>query len=70
MTATERLAEPGELCTCGRPAIIVYLGGRYGDTGWCGLSDGGAKGPCSFCGDPVPHIGRCKHYELRLTGSL
>jgi hypothetical protein len=23
---TERPAEPGELCTCGRPAVVVYLG--------------------------------------------
>lgn len=52
-----RRAEPGELCTCGRPAATVYLGGRFGDTGGCGLADGGAPvdGVCTFCGDTVDH---------------
>lgn len=52
-----RRADPGELCTCGRPAARVYLGGRFGDTGHCGLADGGAPvdGVCTFCGDTIDH---------------
>lgn len=62
---TERPAAPGERCTCGRPAIVVYITDDYGPIGFCGISDGGAKGPCYFCGtthhpdDPV-----CPHYKL------
>lgn len=64
--ATERPAEPGELCTCGRPATLVYLGGALGPTGYCGRSDGGDKaGPCPFCG-AARHEGRCASYRLRL----
>ncbi len=62
MTSREatRPATAGELCTCGREAITVYEGGRYGDTGHCGRSDGGLPkdGTCSFCGDEVDH----EHY--------
>jgi len=62
----ERPAESGELCTCGRQASVVFIGGRFGNTGWCGLSDGGAKGPCRFCGG-AGHTGRCPRYQLRLS---
>jgi hypothetical protein len=66
---TERPAEPGERCTCGRQAIVVYLGSTFGPTGYCGIPDGGDRaGPCSFCGGPrhrEPH-GRCPSYRLRL----
>ncbi|MDZ5443780.1 hypothetical protein U2F26_13710 [Micromonospora sp. 4G57] len=56
----ERPAEPGEVCTCGRPA-----GGRFGDTGYCGRPDGGQRGPCPFCGGPR-HVGeRCPRYQVR-----
>lgn len=68
MTApvTERPAEPGEVCTCGRPAVKVLLGGKFGATGWCGLNDGGDRtGPCPFCGGHR-HEGRCPQYRLRL----
>lgn len=65
----ERAARPGELCTCGRPAVLVLLGGRYGETGWCGRSDGGAKtGPCPFCGSDRARAhpySRCPSYRLR-----
>jgi hypothetical protein len=62
---TERLAQPGELCTCGRQAIVVYLGSVFGPTGWCGRDDGGARlGPCPFCGGPR-HEDRCSRYQLR-----
>jgi hypothetical protein len=40
---TERPARPGELCECGRPAVVVYETERFGDVGWCGVSDGGAR---------------------------
>ncbi len=61
---TQRPARPDELCTCGRPAVEVLPGGRYGPTGYCGLPDGGAKdGPCPFCGE-ARHEGRCPRYSL------
>jgi hypothetical protein len=67
--STERSAEPGELCTCGRQAIVVYLGSVFGPTGYCGIPDGGDRaGPCPFCGDPrhqEPEC-RCPDYRLRL----
>jgi hypothetical protein len=65
----ERPAAPGELCTCGRQAIVVYLGSAFGPTGYCGISDGGDQaGPCPFCGCPrhKEPYGRCPDYRLRL----
>jgi hypothetical protein len=67
--SSERPAAPGELCTCGRPAIVVYLGGVLGPTGYCGIDDGGDRaGPCPFCGGPRhgEPDGRCPDYRLRL----
>lgn len=61
----ERPAEPGEVCTCGRPAVIVFTGGPYGDTGYCGVPDGGLRGPCRWCGGQ--HDGRCPQYRVRPT---
>jgi hypothetical protein len=66
---TERLAVAGELCTCGRPAIVVYLGSVFGPTGYCGIPDGGEDtGPCPFCGGARHRepYGRCPAYRLRL----
>jgi hypothetical protein len=64
---TERPAEPGERCTCGRQAVVVYLGSVFGPTGYCGILDGGNRaGPCPFCGGPRHREGRCPHYRLRL----
>lgn len=63
-TAGERRAEPGEVCTCGRPAVKVFIGGKFGDTGYCGLPDGGLPGPCPFCEGPR-HEQRCPQYQLR-----
>ena len=59
-----RRAEPGEMCTCGRPAATVYLVGRFGDTVHCGLADGGAPvdGVCTFCGDTIDHTHYWAHY--------
>ena len=63
----KRAAVAGELCTCGRPAVVVFVTDRLGPVGWCGLGDGGAKGPCLFCGDQAGHEGdRCSQYRLRL----
>jgi hypothetical protein len=66
---SERPAESGERCTCGRQALVVYLGGSWGPTGDCGIRDGGEQaGPCPFCGGPrhgEPE-GRCPSYRLRL----
>jgi hypothetical protein len=65
----ERRAEPGERCTCGRPAIVVYTTDTFGETGYCGIADGGARdGPCPFCGgERHPDGGRCPSYRLRPT---
>jgi hypothetical protein len=65
--ASERPAQPGELCTCGRQAIVVYLGSVFGPTGYCGIADSGNRaGPCPFCGGPRHQEGRCPDYRLRL----
>ena len=66
---SERPAAPGERCTCGRQAIVVYLGSGFGPTGYCGIPDGGEDtGPCPFCGGPrhLEWEGRCPRYRLRL----
>ena len=66
---SKRSAEPGELCTCGRQAIVVYLGSVFPPTGYCGIPDGGDRaGPCPFCGGPRHQEweGRCPDYRLRL----
>ena len=65
----ERPAAPGERCTCGRQAVVVYLGSVFGPTGYCGIADGGDQaGPCPFCGGPRHRepAGRCPDYRLRL----
>ena len=64
----ERPAAPGERCTCGRRAVVVYQGSVFGPTGYCGIADGGRAGPCPFCGGPrhPEPYGRCPAYRLRL----
>lgn len=37
----ERPARPGERCTCGRPAVVVYLTEDFGEVPYCGIADGG-----------------------------
>jgi hypothetical protein len=59
----QRPAQPGEACTCGRPAVTVYLGGDHGETGWCGQPVA-AAGPCPWCG-AAGHTSRCPAYRLR-----
>jgi hypothetical protein len=68
MTAEKRRAEPDELCTCGRPASVVFPTDEFGEVGWCGRADGGRRGTCVFCGDVRGHpVGtRCPRYVLRL----
>ena len=73
LDTTQRPAEPGELCTCGRQARVVYITEKWGEVGHCGLSDGGRGGPkpCPFCGHPAgpkahPET-RCPNYRLRST---
>jgi hypothetical protein len=66
---SERPAQPGELCTCGRSAIVVYRSDLFGEVGYCGIADGGQRtGPCPFCGGPrhTQDAGRCPLYRLRL----
>jgi hypothetical protein len=67
---SERPAEAGELCTCGRQAIVVYLGSVLGPTGYCGVPDGGDHSrPCPFCGGSHHREpeGRCPDYRLQLN---
>ena len=66
MNSGERPAQSGERCVCGRPAVAVFVTARWGEVGWCGLADGGRRGPCVFCGDLGGHGGeRCPSYMLR-----
>ena len=55
-TPGQRPAELGERCTCGRPAIVVFLGGRVGDTGYCGAPS--PRTDYAWCDQPR-HDGRC-----------
>ncbi len=41
--AAQRPALSGELCSCGRPAVVMFLTDDFGPVGWCGLHTGGAK---------------------------
>lgn len=70
---SERPAQPGELCTCGRQAVTVYSTEQFGDVGHCGI-DGAARTPvlpCPWCGTSEPHKeswgdpARCPDYQLR-----
>lgn len=67
VTGGQRPAEPGEMCTCGRQAVMVFVtprdGGSVRETGYCGVIDGGDKsGPCPVLrrhpprGRPVPEV--------------
>lgn len=63
-----RRADTGELCTCGRQAVEVFVfsDGRP-DVGYCGVADGGGHiTPCPFCNAPAAHGDEvCPHYRLR-----
>ncbi len=42
MATSEDKPLPGERCTCGRPAVTVFLTEKFGRVGYCGIADGGA----------------------------
>ena len=69
---TERPAEPGELCTCGRQARTVFLTSRWGEVGSCDTENSGQRPvlPCPFCGATEAYqvggeIVKCPQYRLR-----
>lgn len=68
----DRPAVPGEYCTCGRPAVMVYATDRFGEVGACLINDAGrgAPWPCLFCGGSEAHERgeRCPAYRLWLGG--
>jgi hypothetical protein len=67
VTVRARPAEPGERCTCGRFAQVVYATSWHGEVGWCGVHDGGdRRGPCPFCDGRRHTESRCPRYRLRL----
>ncbi len=61
----ERDALPGEVCTCGLPAVVVLVDRDRDASGWCGLTECPGVGPCPFCGGPRHGFGRCPDYVLR-----
>lgn len=71
--STERRAEAGELCTCGRPARVVFFNEEFGDVGYCGIEGSQSRPvlPCPWCRSAEPHIapwgdpGKCPDYQLR-----
>jgi hypothetical protein len=61
-----RQAPEGDLCTCGRPAVEVFVRADGAEVGYCGRSDGGdKKGPCPFCGGRRHELGPCPSYTVR-----
>lgn len=72
ITFTERPGQPGEKCTCGRPAVLIYRTESFGEVGDCGIRDGGGQPlwPCPWCG-AGPHVnelgraGKCPEYQPR-----
>ena len=59
MSAPERAALAGELCTCGRQAVVIYTSRPNDPVGHCGLDNGGApdNGWCPFCENELRHDG-------------
>ena len=55
---TQRPARPGERCTCGRPAVIVYITERFGEVGYCGIPDGGAGAMPQYLDADPDELGR------------
>jgi hypothetical protein len=63
---SERPAQPGERCTCGRQAVTVFVREDGSEVGYCGRPDSGEQGgPCPFCGGGRHEAGRCPQYRLR-----
>lgn len=67
MTSTERPAVDGEFCTCGRPAVRVYLTEKWGGIGDCDVHPARPVVPCRFCGGKKKHEPgvKCPRYSLR-----
>lgn len=73
MSSEQRPAELGELCTCGRQAVVVYSSEEFGEVGYCGIEGAAARPvlPCPWCGTSEPHTQswgdptRCPEYTLR-----
>lgn len=71
--SAERLAAAGELCTCGRLAVVVFSNTEFGDVGYCGIEGSQADPvlPCPWCSSTKPHTvpwgdpGKCPDYQLR-----
>ena len=61
-TLGQRPAELDERYTCGRPAIVVFLGGQHGDSGYCSAPS--ARPDWAWCDQPR-HEGRCPTNRLR-----
>lgn len=59
----QRRAVAGEVCTCGRPAVTVFLSDEWGETGYCGI-EGRKPEICPFCGSNQC-TGRCPEYRIR-----
>lgn len=64
----KRPARPGDVCTCGRPAVVVFRSPAFGEVGSC-LSIDPRKPirPCPFCGTTGTHAGSavCPAYRVR-----
>jgi hypothetical protein len=73
MDSEQRPAEFGDLCTCGRQAVVVYISEEYGEVGHCGVEGSAAQPilPCPFCHSSKPHKAswgdpaKCPDYRLR-----
>jgi hypothetical protein len=75
MDASTRPAQPGDLCTCGRPAVTVFSTEKFGDVGHCGIEGASFRPvlPCPWCGTTDAHKqswgdpARCPDYQLQPT---
>lgn len=71
---TRRPAVPGEVCTCGQPAVVVFDHPALGvPMGSClELDPQPRTGPCPFCGRLGRHDGDgiCPSYTLRPAWAL
>lgn len=71
--STERPAVLGELCTCGRQAVVVFSNAKFGEVGYCGIEGSQSRPvlPCPWCKSTKPHTtpwgdpGKCPDYRLR-----
>ncbi len=58
----EVLPEPGEICSCGRPAAVVYVSDDFGRVGDCGIPNAAALEPCA---DPACEIEERGRHDRR-----